>query len=433
MGQLPVTIQPKERRLGNFREVSLGYPKKLALEESARCPQCADPVCMQGCPLGIDIPGFIRLIREGNTPAALKKIKEENPLPSVCGRICPAPCETLCVLTKDDAAIGIRALERFAADNGKEKSFFSKQKTCTGKKIAVIGSGPTGLAAASLLAAKDYQVTVFEAMEKPGGILRAGVPEFRLSEELLSEEISALIQQGVVFKTNVFFNQREHIKRLFQDGMSAVVLAVGAGAPVVPNISGVNLGGVFFAREFLMRANHYKAKRIRRDSHATYAGHSVVVIGSNHAALDCARSAARLRRDVTLVFPHVEGEMKGFAAELEQAKEEGVKVEPLTKVLEISGNAKKFVTSVKAVRMDFADPRSNGQWQVIPVEGSEFILPADTVILSHGQQRNKIMEGLVGMEGIFVPEPSATADGSVVEAIAAGKKIAEQIDQYLNK
>lgn len=383
--------------------------------------------------MGIDIPGFIRLIREGSTTAAFKKIKEENPLPSVCGRLCPAPCESVCILTKDEAPIGIRALERYAADNGKGSSLFKKQKICKGKKIAVIGSGPTGLAAASLLAAKDYQVTVFEAMEKPGGVLRTGIPEFRLSEELLDEEIGALIQQGVTFKTNSFFNQREHIKRLIQDGMSAVVLAVGAGAPVIPNIPGVNLGGVFFAREFLMRVNHYKAKRILRDSHTTYAGHSVVVIGSNHAALDSARTAARLKRDVTLVFPHVEGEMKGFSAELEQAKEEGVKVEPLTKVLEISGNEKKTVTGVKAVRMDFADPRSNGQWQVIPVEGSEFVIAADTVILSQGQQRNKIMEELVGMEGIFVPEPSATADGSVVEAIAAGKKIAEQIDQYLNK
>lgn len=383
--------------------------------------------------MGIDIPGFIRLIREGSTTAALKKIKEKNPLPSVCGRICPAPCETVCVLTKDDATIGIRALERYAADNGKESSLFKKQKICKGKKIAVIGSGPTGLAAASLLAEKDHQVTVFEAMEKPGGVLRTGIPEFRLSEELLDEEIGALIQQGVTFKTNFFFNQREHIKRLIQDGMSAVILAVGAGAPVIPNIPGVDLGGVFFAREFLMRANHYKAKRILRDPHTTYAGHSVVVIGSNHAALDSARTAARLKRDVTLVFPQVESEMKGLAAELEQAHEEGVKIEALTKALEITGNDKRSVAGVKAVRMDFADPRSNGQWQVIPVEGSEFVIAADTVILSQGQQRNKIMEELVGMEGVFVPEPSVTADGSVVEAIAAGKKIAEQIDEYLKK
>jgi len=387
-------------------------------------------VCSRGCPLGIDVRGFIRLLREGNAVAALKKIKEENPFPSICGRICPAPCETVCVLTAEEATIGIRALERYAADFGKEK-LLGKPKICLGKKIAVIGSGPMGLSAAFLLAQKDYRVTIFEAMDQAGGMLRYGIPEFRLSDAILEEELHNLTMGGVEIRTNSFLRQRENVKQLFKEGFSAIVLTLGGGRPVLPDIPGLHWVGVYFAQEFLMRVNHFKSDRVLREPQATKIGAKVVVIGSNHAALDCARIALRLGREASVIFPHVEEDMKVTKSELKEAKEEGVKIEALTKPREIVSDEKKFVKGVRCQHMDFADPYANEQWQLMPVAESEFLLEADTVIISLGQQCNQMIEELVGLEGIFVPQQAATSEGSVVEAIAAGKHIAVQIDEYL--
>ena len=432
MGQPSVVIQPPEKRLGNFREVSLGYPKKIVGDEAQRCPQCADALCTFGCPLGVDIPSFIRLLREGKTAEALKKIREQNPLPAICGRLCPAPCEKACILTKEDAPIGVRALERYAADAGRER-LTARPHVCKGKKIAIIGSGPTGLTAAAELAKQDFQVTIFEAMEEPGGLLRYGIPEFRLPADVLNGEIHSLQNLGIEIKPNAFFRKPENVKRLFQEGFAAILLTLGGGRPVFPDMPGLNLGGVYFAQEFLMRARHFKAERIMRDPYATNIGNRIVVIGSNHAALDCARIAARLGREATVVFPHIEDEMKAVQLELREAKAEGVKIDPLTKPLAIVGNDKSLARGVKCQHMDFADPHSNGQWQLIPVVESEFTIEADTVIVALGQQRNEMIEELVGSEGVFVPEQSASTEGNVVNAIAAGKKIAFQISEYLKK
>lgn len=403
------------------------------MEETQRCPQCADPVCHQGCPLEIDIRGFIRLIREGNTTAALKKIKEENPLPAICGRICPAPCERSCIFFKENMPIEIRALERYAVDAGQEKILFGKPKICKGKKIAVIGSGPMGLSAAAFLAQKDYQVTIFEAMEKAGGVLRYGIPEFRLPPEVIDEELHSLRRLGVEIKLNSFFNQREKVKQLFKEGFATIVLTLGGGRPIIPELPGLSYGGVYFAQEFLMRVHHFNSKRIRRDPRVTSIGHKLVVIGSNHAALDCARIAVRMGREAAVIFPHLEDDMKVSPQELLHAKEEGVKIEPLTKPLSIMANDQKFVQGVKCQHMDFADPQASGQWQLLPVGDSEFVLAADTVIVALGQQRNEMIEELVGLEGVFVPEQSLSPERSVVDAIAAGKKIALQMDEYLKK
>ncbi len=424
-----------------------------------------DATCLFGCPLGIDIPGFIRLLREGQTVAALKKIKEQNPFPAICGRICPAPCEKACVLTgakatglpvdlaavlargfmprasgdpkgrpltKEEASIGIRALERYAADFGRER-LSEPPQACQGKKVAVIGSGPMGLTAAAALAQRNYQITLFEVMEEVGGLLRYGIPEFRLPKDVLDEEIQSLKKFGIEIKTNCFFNKREHIKRLLQEGFAAVVLTLGGGRPASPPISGLHYTGVYFAQEFLMRVNHFKTERILRDPSVVNIGGRVVVLGSNQAALDCARIAVRMQREVTVVFASVQEDLRVPFNELMEAKDEGVKIEPLTQPLAIVADEKNCVRGVKCQPMDFADPDSKEQWQLLPVVESEFILEADTVIVSGGQQRNSMVEELVGLEGVFVPQQDSSAHGSVVEAMAAGKKIAGQMDEYLKK
>lgn len=370
-------------------------------------------------------------MRDGKAVEALKLIKQENPFPSICGRICPAPCEPACVLTEDNAAIGIRALERYAADLGKEKPLLVKPKVCGGRKIAIIGSGPMGMSAASLLAQKNYQVTLFEAMDQAGGLLRYGIPEFRLTEGVLDDELQSLKMLGVEIKINAFFNRRESIKQLFKDGFSAILLTLGGGRPVLPQIPGVNLGGVYFSQEFLMRVNHFRSEKIMGDPQATKIGMKVAVIGSNHAALDCARTAVRLGREAGVILPYIQEDMKVGAIELAQAMEEGVKIEALTQPLEIIASENNFVKGVRCMHMDFADPESNEQWRLMPVKESEFVYEADTVIISLGQERNAMIEELAGSEGIFIPPQLSNEGNSIVDTIAAGKKIAVQIDEYL--
>ncbi len=386
----------------------------------------------QACPLAVDLSGFIRYIREGNAVAALRKINEENPLPSVCGRICPAPCEKMCD-PDGRGPLGIRALERYAADYGKEKLVFARRKTPRGKKIAIIGSGPMGLSAAAILAQRDYQVALFEAMDQAGGMLRYGLPEFRLTEGLVDEELSALSMAGVEITTNALFRNRENVKKLFKEGFAAILLALGGGRPVIPDIPGINYGGVYFATEVLMRVNHFKSERVLRDPYVTRLGAKVAVIGSNHAALDCARIAVRLGREASVIFPHMEEDIKATAQEITQAKEEGVRIEALTKPLEIVSDEKKFVKGLRCIHMDFADPQGNEQWQLMPVAESEFTAAADTVIISLGQQRNHMIEELVGLEGVFIPPQLTASENSVLEAIVAGKKMAIQMDEYLKK
>ena len=245
MGQPKVTTQPEQKRTKNFNEVSLGYPKKLAVEEARRCPQCSDPVCMKGCPIGIDIPGFIRHLREGNVSEAYDRIREANPLPSVCGRICSAPCEAACILTEENAPIGIRALERYAADFGRSRSA-SKTAGQRGKKIAVIGSGPAGLAAAWELARQGFAVTIFESLDRAGGVLRYGIPDFRIPRKVIDGEINEILALGVELRTNAFIGQTMTLAELLEEGYSAVLVATGAGVPKFMELAGANLGGVYY-------------------------------------------------------------------------------------------------------------------------------------------------------------------------------------------
>ena len=450
MVQPKVTAQPPEKRIRNFSEVALGFSKKQALEEARRCPQCATPTCLAGCPLGINIPGFIRHIREAEPIHALAKIKENNMFASICGRLCPAPCERACVFYEDGAPIAIRALERFAADFGLMKSSKPQQIHSRGKKIAIVGSGPAGLTAAGLLSQKGFRVTVFDACNEIGGVLRYGIPEFRLPKKILDSEIAWLKSAGVEFTTNFLVGQSGGLKDLLSSGFAAVFLAAGAGAVQFLEIPGTNLGGVLYADEFLLRLNLMKTGD-PKSAAAFHIGYKVIVVGKGYAAIDCARAALRLGREATVVFGHSEDEIGIRLEEKEYGKEEGLKLEPLTRPLEIFGDEDHFVCGLKCRRMDFGDPDNTGHWRLLEVAESEFVMEADTVILAaghrpHGAFLKKIpdlkmnpdgtvwvnaAEAMTSIAGIFAGGDIATGTTSLTQAIADGKKAAESIERYL--
>ncbi|MBF0385281.1 MAG: FAD-dependent oxidoreductase [Candidatus Omnitrophica bacterium] len=449
MVQPEVSTQYPDKRARNFNEVSLGFSKRTALEEARRCPQCAGSECVKACPIKVNIPGFIRSVRENNTGEALEIIKESNCFPSVCGRICSAPCEKACVLKKEDAPVAIRALERFAADYGKQRSP-NIRKENNGKRIAVIGGGPSGLFAAYKLAKKGYRVTVFESLEKPGGVLRYGVPEFRLPKKVLDSDISDIKAHGVTVMTNCFFGQTVDLEGLKKEGFNAFILATGAATPKFLDIPGVNLAGVYYGEEFLMRVNLMKASFFSRQLTAFPLGKRIAVIGSGNTALDCARSALRLGREVTLVFKNTEQEMRVRTIERKYAKEEGIKFEPLTRPAEVLSDDKNFVRGLRCVRMDYAEDAS-GKWKLEEVPSSQFEVKADTVVIAVGHVPNSNIKmflpgleldtdgsvvvdaetGETSLTGIFAAGNVVTNAQPLVNALAAGDSIAKGIEQYL--
>ena len=448
MAQPNVKTQPGEKRRNNFNEVSFGYTKKITAEESKRCPQCSDPVCMQGCPLGINIPGFIRQLRENNVAGAYQTIKDKNPLPSICGRICSAPCEAACVLNDESSPIGIRALERFAADYGKSKVTRQQRK---GKKIAIIGSGPAGLTAAYELAQKGYQVTIFEALDHPGGVLRYGIPEFRIPKKFLDQEINEIKMLGVEIQTNFYIGQTKTIQELKDEGFCAILLAMGAGIPKFMDLPGHSLGGVYYGEEFLMRVNLTKPGLFSRNTPNFPLGQKVAVIGSGNTALDCARTAVRFGCDVSLIFRRTEEDMRVRREEKEFAKQEGIKLEPLIRPIEIMADQDNFVGGLKCERMDFADDGVSEEWRLLPVPESDFIMEVDTVIIAIGHQPNSLLNKLMpdlildddgtiqideetyltSIPDVFAAGNVVTNAGPVVSAIASGKAAAEKIYQAL--
>jgi glutamate synthase (NADPH) small chain len=450
MAQFPIKIQSSEKRNRNFQEVSLGYPKQVAQEEAKRCLQCSDPVCSRACPLGIDIPQFIRFLREGNITAAYDKIKEKNWLPSVCGRICAAPCEVICILQNEKAPIGVRALERYTADNGRKGA--PRLPKPMGRKVAIIGSGPSGLTAAVELARLSYAVTIFEALDKPGGVLRYGIPEFRLPRKILDQEISDLKQMGIEIRTNAFIGQTTTLEELSKEGFVAVLLAMGSGVPKLIDLPGANLGGVYYGEEFLMRVNLNKSNVFAQKSANFFMGGKIVVIGAGNTALDCARVGVRFERDVTLMFRRGEDELLVRRDERDQAKEEGVKLEPLVRPVEIIANEHGFVAGVKCIRLDYARMHEHEPWQLVELPDSSFVLDADTVVIATGHQPNSIVgklspqlnlnvdktikvdeDAATSLPGIFACGNVTTTAGPVVEAMASGKKAALNIHTFLTK
>ncbi len=448
MGQPETPQQPKDRRVKNFSEVSFGLTKSIAQTEARRCPQCAEPTCNSGCPLGIDIPGFIRALREGDATASLAKIKERNPLPAVCGRVCLAPCEPACIFNDEGEPIAIRALERFAADNGRARS--RTPAATKGKTVAIIGSGPSGLTAAADLAHKGYSVTIFESLPQAGGMLRYGIPEFRLPSKVLDAEIADIQALGVEIQTNVIVGEMTSFEELTA-AYHAVLLATGAGSPQPPGLSGDHLIGVYFAQELLLRVNMLSAANYPKSPTPALLGSHVAVIGSGYAALDCARAALRLGKKASIIFAGLEEEIDVYPQERKDAIAEGVKLESLTRPLAIVGSKDNTVAGITCERLDFTD-NASGKWDVKTVPGSEFMLEADTVILAGGSRpsgafkrflpdlvwtpegnvRVNELTGLTSLKNFFATGDLATSAGTVVDAMASGKRAAQKIAEYLN-
>ena len=368
----------------------------------------------------------------------------------MCGRICSAPCEIACILNPEESAIGIRALERYASDSGRPQSSI-KRNIPQGKRVAIVGSGPAGLTAAAELAKKGFQVTIFESMDQPGGVLRYGIPEFRIPKKILDAEINDIKALGVEVKTNFFVGQTATFEELFEKGFSAILLAMGAGVPQFMELPGTHLGGVYYGEEFLMRVNLTKMNMFTRGQPNFFVGNKVVVIGSGNTALDCARAARRFGRDVTLMFRRSEGEMRVRKEELEFGKEEGIKIEPLARPLQILEGREGFVGGLKCVRMDYADSEGKNGWELVAVPDSEFTLEAETVIMAIGHRPNTVLSrkipglklksdetlqvdeqtGLTSLSKVFAAGNVVTNAGPVVDAMAAGKRIAGKIDQFL--
>jgi len=434
----------------DFKEVATGFRKWVMFEEARRCPQCHDPVCHHGCPLEIDIPKFVRLLREQNIQGALRIIQEENDLPGICGRICHAPCETACILHEEGNPIKIRALERHAADYGKKREWGRKIQERNGPKVAVVGSGPAGLMAAARLARRDYRVTVFEALPLAGGVLRYGIPEFRLPQRVLDEQIEEFRLLGVDFQTDTVIGRTVTFEELKEQEFEAIVLALGRGDPELSHLEGEHFIGIHYAQEFLLPLNFMTPKYFERQK-SLKIGKNIAVLGDGNAALDCARACARLADKVRLVFEGTEDDMEIYPGEKEDAKQEGVTFEPMTRPAGFVSQDGFHTCGIRCLRMDFADPHGEGTWQLMPVPDSGFVLDADTVFIakrrSPGRDTLKRIPGLkvlddgrvwrdedtfmTSVPGVFVAGDMVPGFSRLVEAMASGKSVASFVHQYL--
>jgi glutamate synthase (NADPH) small chain len=468
-----VSHQSPEERIKNFFEVALGYSEEDAKLEAGRCVQCKEPACVKGCPVEVDIPAFIKLIKEGKRKEAIGKIKEKNNLPAICGRVCPQEnqCEAVCILGKKKIPINIGALERFAADyelthtseTVVQRTAFRTQDSELRAKVAIVGSGPAGLTCAADLAKMGYQVVLFESLHIPGGVLVYGIPEFRLPKKIVQNEIEYIKSLGVDIKTDTLIGKTFTIEELFsrqsgipqnagKEGFRAVFLAVGAGLPQFLGIPGENLARVYSANEFLTRINLMKAYKFPEYSTPVNVGEKVAVIGGGNVALDCARSALRLGRKVSLVYRRTEKEMPARIEETENAKEEGIEFKFLTQPVKIIGDKLGFVKGLECIKMELGEPDESGRRRPVPIKDSDFILDADTVIVAIGQSPNPLLakatrgleinkDGTIKVDnnfmtsipGVFAGGDIITGADTVISAMGAGKKAAAAINQYIKK
>jgi glutamate synthase (NADPH/NADH) small chain len=454
--RVPVREQDPQARARNFEEVSYGYNLEEARLEASRCLQCKNPRCVPACPVGIKIPDFIAQVNAGDISAAAAIIAEDSSLPAVCGRVCPqeTQCEGSCILGIKGEPVAIGKLERFVADYVAAVEGTPSEGAVSrpsGRKVAVIGSGPAGLACASDLAKMGYDVTVFEALHKPGGVLEYGIPEFRLPKEsVLKREIDAVCALGVKIETNVIVGRTVSIDSLMEDeGFEAVFVATGAGLPRFMNIPGENLNNVFSANEFLTRNNLMKAYR---EDYGTpiHTGKSVCVVGGGNVAMDAARTALRLGADVTVVYRRTEVELPARREEVHHAKEEGIQFQMLTNPVEVLGDEKGWVRGLRCIRMELGEPDESGRRSPVPIPGSEFEIPTETVIMALGTSPNPLIanttkgleanrrgcvvadeDGRTTRPGIFAGGDAVTGAATVILAMGAGRKAAAAIDAYL--
>ena len=451
----PMREQDPQKRRNNFNEVTMGYNLEEAMAEAARCLQCKRPLCVDGCPVIVQIPRFIQAIGEGDVEKALAVIQETNNLPAICGRVCPQEeqCEKLCVLAKRGESVAIGRLERFAADYMMQQEIApQKRKEASGKKVAVVGGGPAGLTAAADLAKLGYAVTVFEAFHELGGVLIYGIPEFRLPKGLVKKEIDALLDLGVQFETNVIIGRTITIDELFEEGFQAVFIGSGAGLPSFMGIPGENLNGVYSANEYLTRINLMKAYDFPNSHTPVKAGKRVAVIGGGNVAMDAARSAMRLGAEaVHIVYRRSEAEMPARIEEVHHAKEEGIVFDILTSPIEILGRDG-WVTGIQCIRMELGDPDTSGRRRPVMVAGSEFTMEMDIVIMAIGTSPNPLLSrttpglatqkwggfivdeetGATSREMVYAGGDAVTGAATVILAMGAGKKAAAAIHKKLN-
>ncbi|HBJ77677.1 MULTISPECIES: bifunctional dihydroorotate dehydrogenase B NAD binding subunit/NADPH-dependent glutamate synthase [Fusobacterium] len=452
--RVPVREQEPDVRNKNFEEVCYGYNLEEAQAEAARCLNCKNPLCVQGCPVSIDIPAFIQKIKEGDMKEAGKIIARYSNLPAVCGRVCPqeTQCEGKCILGIKGEAVSIGKLERFVGDWVIENGIEFEIKEKNNKKVAVIGGGPAGLTAAGDLAKMGYDVTIYEALHKLGGVLSYGIPEFRLpKEKVVDKEIENLYKLGVKVVTNAIVGRTFTIDELLdKKGYSAVFIGSGAGLPRFMNIPGENYNGVISANEFLTRVNLMRANK---SDYATpiKIGKRVIVVGGGNVAMDAARTAKRLGAETTVVYRRGEAELPARREEVEHAKEEGIKFHFLVSPTEIIGDEKGWVKEIKCIRMELGEPDESGRAKFSPIENSEFIIEGETVIMSLGTSPNPLIAsttenlkinrwkgieadeetGRTSREGVFAGGDAVTGAATVILAMEAGKKAAVEIDNYL--
>jgi len=449
--------QDPQIRKNNFDEVATGLTEELALQEAERCLNCKKPLCMAGCPVGINIPKFIQLIKEKKYLEAAAVIKEDNLMPAICGRVCPQEnqCEKACVLNKAGKSIRIGYLERFVADYEREHS---KEETkeipsSKGKKVAIIGSGPSGLTCASELKKMGYGVTVFEAFHKPGGVLVYGIPAFRLPKDIVNYEIDNLRKMGVEIRINSVIGRLKTIDKLFEEGFDAVYIATGAGHPVFMSVEGEELNYIYSSNEFLTRVNLMEAYKFPEVDTPVILGKKVAVIGGGNTAMDSARCALRMGTEkVYCIYRRSEKEMPARAEEAEHAKEEGVEFMFLTAPVKYIGDTENNVKKAVCIKMELGEPDASGRRRPIPIEGSEFEIEVDSVVVAVGTNANPLISettkdmevnkwgyiaadeaGRTTKKWVYAGGDIVTGSATVIRAMGAGKEAACIIDEDLQK
>ena len=458
LNRMPMPRQDPKLRAKNFNEVALGYNAEQAKAEASRCIQCPKRSCVEGCPVDIDIPGFIEAIREDNMPEAVRILKDKNSLPGICGRVCPqeTQCEVMCSLDKKGAPIAIGRLERYVADweraHMKPGSSSVIHPSPTGRKVAVVGSGPAGLTAAADLAKMGHSVTLFEALHVAGGVLMYGIPEFRLPKGIVQAEVNYVISLGVELVLDAVVGKTISVDELLNDGYQVVFLGPGAGAPMFLNISGENLNGVYSANEFLTRVNLMKAYKFPEYDTPVKIGERVGVVGGGNVAMDTARCALRLgAEEVYIIYRRSEVEMPARREEVENAKEEGIQFKLLTNPKRFIGNDQNWVVGMECYEMELGEPDASGRRRPIALPGSEYIIKVDTAVAALGTRPNPIIpKSTEGLEtsrwGTIIADevsgqtmkPKVWAGGdivtgaaTVISAMGAGKRAAADIDTYL--
>ena len=446
--------QDPKVRVKNFSEVATGYNEEQAIEEATRCLQCVKPQCVAGCPVEVPIPEFIKCIKENKYAEGIVTIKSKNALPAVCGRVCPQEeqCQAKCVLGKIGDPVSVGRLERYLADWERDNGFQLPEKTPpTGKKVAIVGAGPAGLTAAADLVKLGHEVTIFEALHLPGGVLIYGIPEFRLPKAIVRNEVKYIQKIGVDLRVGNLVGRTHTIPELMKTGTDAVFIGSGAGLPRFMGLSGENLGGIYSANEFLIRNNLMKAFDFPEYDTPMRIGKHVVVIGGGNVAMDCARSSMRLGADVCLLYRRSRDELPARQEEIENAEEEGLVCKFLAAPLKFTGDEKGWVKSMDCIAMELGPPDDSGRRRPIPIKGSEFTMETDTVIIAIGQTPNPIIQrttdglkvnskrgtilvdenGKTSIDGVYAGGDVVTGAATVISAMGAGKTAAKAMHKYL--